>query len=96
MPDTRELLFAVNLPDACDVVQIIVCQHLVVEGGGFRQIPDEFLDLQRVFVDGEFLDADGAGRGSKKPVSIRRVVVLPAPLGPNSPRISPLRISKPM
>jgi hypothetical protein len=32
--------------------------------------------------------------GFKKPVSMRRVVVFPAPLGPRRPRISPFRTLK--
>jgi hypothetical protein len=54
---------------------------MIVEADGIRQIADPSLDRERF--------ALGIAESSVSPSSIRIVVVLPAPLGPSSPKISP-------
>ena len=74
--------------------QVLPDPHLGVERHVLGQVADLAADLQRLVQDvvpGQ--DGPAAGRG-RKVVRIRIVVVLPAPLGPSRPTISPRPTSK--
>ena len=81
--------------EARRVAQVLAAGHAAVEADGFGQVADLALDLAA----GCAPDPARATRalpvvGSVSPRSIRMVVVLPAPFGPSSPKISPGRTSR--
>ena len=75
--------------EPCHKAQVLSCVHLVVKSDVLRQIAYLFLYPQRVSGRIEAADRARPEVGSVRPRSMRMVVVLPAPLGPRNPKISP-------
>ena len=72
-------------------VQVLVHVERAVERVRLRDDADDLLGEGRVRDDVDPADRGGAAVGMTRVVSMPTVVVLPAPFGPSSPKISPSR-----
>ena len=73
-----------------DEAQVAFDAHIGVERRGLRQVADLAARFERLGKNIEPVDQTVPAVAGMKPVMMRMVVVLPAPLGPRKPRIGPV------
>ena len=66
LADARTLAGCRHPPDVRDELEVVVDEHIVIQGCGFRQVPQNFFDFQGLLVDGIVFHPDAArGRFQK-------------------------------